>query len=168
MTGAEEMPRVAGSGQASGAAEADIRALVHQGTSGAGHIIRRLFQLRTRMWQETVPTDLTGPQYTVLGTLYIHGSMDQRTLGGHAGLDKSTAAPIVERLRGRGLLTITRDPADARRKLLDLTPEGREIVVRTAPFAAEVDEQLLAALTPDEREIFSRLTGRVLQAETQR
>jgi DNA-binding MarR family transcriptional regulator len=168
MTGAEEMPRVADSGQASGAAEADIRALVHQGTSGAGHIIRRLFQLRTRMWQETVPTDLTGPQYTVLGTLYIHGSMDQRTLGGHAGLDKSTAAPIVERLRGRGLLTITRDPADARRKLLDLTPEGHEIVARTAPFAAEVDEQLLAALTPDEREIFSRLTGRVLQAETQR
>ncbi|MCW2901122.1 MAG: MarR family transcriptional regulator [Streptosporangiaceae bacterium] len=167
MAAAEETPEAVGLDPAPDS-EAGVRAQVRQGTSGAGHIIRRLFQLRTRMWQETVPCDLTGPQYTVLGTIYMHGSMDQRTLGSHAGLDKSTAAPIVERLRGRGLLTITRDTADARRKLLDLTPEGRDMVVRTAPFAAEVDEQLLAALTADERQVFSRLTGRLLEGETPR
>jgi DNA-binding MarR family transcriptional regulator len=94
--------------------------------------------------------------------------MDQGTLGQHAGLDKSTAAPIVERLRGRGLLVITRDTADARRKLLDLTPEGRQLVMRTAPFAADVDEQLLAALTVAEREEFARLVDRVLSAEKPR
>jgi DNA-binding MarR family transcriptional regulator len=168
MTSADDTPGVTGSGPATGVDEGQIWALVHQGTSGAGHIIRRLFQLRTRLWQETVPCDLTGPQFTVLGTLYMHGSMDQGTLGQHAGLDKSTAAPIVERLRGRGLLVITRDTADARRKLLDLTPEGRQLVMRTAPFAADVDEQLLAALTAADREEFARLADRVLTGEKPR
>jgi DNA-binding MarR family transcriptional regulator len=168
MTSADGTRAVTGSSPATGGDERQIRALVDQGTSGAGHVIRRLFQLRTRLWQETVPGDLTGPQFTVLGTLYMHGSMDQGTLGQHAGLDKSTAAPIVERLRGRGLLQITRDTADARRKLLDLTPEGRRTVMHTAPFAADVDEQLLAALTATEREEFSRLVDRVLTAEKPR
>ncbi|MCW2862699.1 MAG: MarR family transcriptional regulator [Actinoallomurus sp.] len=147
------------------AAEEAARALVRQGTSGAGHVIRRLFQLRSRLWQETVPYDLTGPQYTVLGALFLNGRMDQGTLGQHAGLDKSTAAPIIERLRGRGLLDTTRDTADARRKLLDLTPEGRRTVVRMAPFAVEVDERLLSALTADERAEFARLAGRVIGGE---
>jgi DNA-binding MarR family transcriptional regulator len=147
------------------AAEEAARTLVRQGTSGAGHVIRRLFQLRSRLWQETVPYDLTGPQYTVLGALFLNGRMDQGTLGQHAGLDKSTAAPIIERLRGRGLLVTTRDTADARRKLLDLTPEGRRTVVRIAPFAVEVDERLLSALTADERAEFARLAGRVIGGE---
>jgi DNA-binding MarR family transcriptional regulator len=147
------------------AGEEAARTLVRQGTSGAGHVIRRLFQLRTRMWQETVPYDLTGPQYTVLGALYLNGRMDQGTLGQHAGLDKSTAAPIIERLRGRGLLVITRDLSDGRRKLLDLTSEGRQTVIGVAPYAAEVDERLLSALTADERAEFARLAGRVLGGE---
>ncbi|MGH3374959.1 MAG: MarR family winged helix-turn-helix transcriptional regulator [Actinoallomurus sp.] len=164
MTGADDMPAAFDSPATAGGDDGELRAMVRQGTSGAGHIIRRLFQLRTQMWQETVPVGLTGPQFTVLGTLYVHGSMDQGTLGQHAGLDKSTAAPIVERLRGRGLLTIRRDTVDARRKLLDLTPEGRQTVVQAAPFAVQVDERLLATLTADEREEFTRLVGRVLSA----
>jgi DNA-binding MarR family transcriptional regulator len=112
-----------------------------------------------------VPYDLTGPQYTVLGALFLNGRMDQGTLGQHAGLDKSTAAPIIERLRGRGLLVTTRDTADARRKLLDLTAEGRRTVVRMAPFAVEVDERLLSALTADERAEFARLAGLVIGGE---
>jgi DNA-binding MarR family transcriptional regulator len=157
MTGADD--------PADPAADEAARALVRQGTSGAGHVIRRLFQLRSRLWQEIVPYDLTGPQFTVLGTLYLNGRMDQGTLGRYAGLDKSTAAPIIERLRVRGLLEITRDTADARRKLLELTPEGRRTVNGLAPYAAHVDERLLSALTADERAEFARLTGRVLGAE---
>jgi DNA-binding MarR family transcriptional regulator len=160
MTGADDTTEPA--------TEEAARTLVRQGTSGAGHVIRRLFQLRSRLWQETVPYDLTGPQYTVLGALFLNGRMDQGTLGQHAGLDKSTAAPIIERLRGRGLLVTTRDTADARRKLLDLTAEGRRTVVRMAPFAVEVDERLLSALTADERAEFARLVDRVLEAERPR
>jgi DNA-binding MarR family transcriptional regulator len=168
MTGPDEATAGSGPGVVAGGDDAELRALVLQGTSGAGHVIRRLFQLRTRIWQDLMPCDLTGPQFTVLGTLYRHGAMDQGTLGQHAALDKSTAAPIVERLRGRGLLTIRRDASDARRKLLELTPQGRQIVVEATPFAVQVDERLLAALTEGEREGFFRLAHRVLGVEAER
>ncbi|MFF0794842.1 MarR family winged helix-turn-helix transcriptional regulator [Streptomyces spiralis] len=135
---------------------------VVRGTSGAGNVIRRLFQQRTRLWQQTLPEDITGPQFTVLGVLYLHGAMDQRTLGHYASLDKSTAAPIVERLRTRGLLTVERDTADARRKVLALTPTGRETVVRLAPCAAQVEDLLLGDLSPAEREQFFHLAYRIL------
>jgi DNA-binding MarR family transcriptional regulator len=90
--------------------------------------------------------------------------MDQRTLGDYASLDKSTAAPIVERLRLRGLLTVERDAADARRKVLALTRLGREVVVQLAPYAAQVEDLLLGELSPAEREQFFRLSNRILGA----
>jgi DNA-binding MarR family transcriptional regulator len=159
-------PEAAASAAVKGVTEEQVRALVLRGTSGAGHVIRRLFQQRTRLWQGTVPGDLTGPQFTVLGILYLHGSMDQGTLGRYSGLDKSTAAPVLERLRRRGLIAITRDPADARRKLLELTADGRETVISTAPHAADVEEQLLAVLPSAEREEFFRLAALILGPET--
>ncbi|MBM9506868.1 MarR family winged helix-turn-helix transcriptional regulator [Actinacidiphila acididurans] len=121
---------------------------VVRGISGAGNVIRRLFQQRTRLWQQTLPDDIAGPQFTVLGVLCLHGAMDQRNLGHYASLDKSTAAPIVERLRARGLLTVERDTADARRKVLALTPTGRETVVQLAPYAGQVEDLLLGDLSP--------------------
>ena len=135
---------------------------VVRGTSGAGNVIRRLFQQRTRLWQQTLPDDITGPQFTVLGVLYLRGAMDQRTLGHYASLDKSTAAPIVERLRARGLLTVERDTSDARRKVLALTPAGRETVVQLAPYAAQVEDLLLGDLSPAERQQFFHLAYRIL------
>jgi len=135
---------------------------VVRASAGAGNLIRRLFQQRTRLWQQTLPDDITGPQFTVLGVLYLRGAMDQRTLGHHASLDKSTAAPIVERLRLRGLLTVERDTADARRKVLALTPAGQAAVVRLAPYAAQVEDLLLGDLSPAEREQFFHLAYRIL------
>ncbi|MFI6357353.1 MarR family winged helix-turn-helix transcriptional regulator [Streptomyces sp. NPDC050743] len=135
-----------------------------RGITGAGNVIRRLFQQRTRLWLQTLPDDITGPQFTVLGTLYLRGAMDQRTLGHHANLDKSTAAPIVERLRVRGLLAIERDTADARRKVLNLTPAGCAAVAHLAPYAAQVEDLLLEELSPAEREQFFHLAYRILGA----
>jgi DNA-binding MarR family transcriptional regulator len=149
----------AGNGGTIGAARDEP---VIRGISGAGNVIRRLFQQRTRLWQTTVPDDITGPQFTVLGVLHLRGAMDQRTLGHYASLDKSTAAPIVERLRARGLVTVERDTVDARRKVLALTPAGRRTVVRLAPHAAQVEDMLLGELSAAEREQFFKLAYRIL------
>jgi DNA-binding MarR family transcriptional regulator len=133
--------------------EAEARGTVHAAIHGLGHLSRRLFQLHARVWQEIVDDELTGPQFTVLGVLHLEGEMDQRTLGAHARLDKSTAAPIVERLRQRGLLEVERDSVDKRRKVLRITPEGRALVVRTSPLAVEVGDRMLAPLLPEEQEL---------------
>ncbi|WP_306319596.1 MULTISPECIES: MarR family winged helix-turn-helix transcriptional regulator [unclassified Streptomyces] len=128
---------------------------------GLGPLARQLNQLHTRLWYEQVHQDLTGPQFTVLSLLELHGDMDQGTLGAAAHLDKSTAAPLLERLRGRGLLEIEKDERDRRRKLVRITDGGRRLVARLAPGVIDVSDQLLEGLSTGEREEFLRLLRRV-------
>jgi DNA-binding MarR family transcriptional regulator len=128
---------------------------------GPGHLSRRLFQLHGRLWQQTVGDEVTGPQFTALGVLHVDGPMDQRSLGERARLDKSTTTPLLERLARRGLVEITRDAADRRRKLLQITPAGTRLLARVAPKAVEVGEQMLAPLDAGEREQLLALLERV-------
>jgi DNA-binding MarR family transcriptional regulator len=78
--------------------------------------------------------------------------MDQGTLGTLSHLDKSTAAPLIERLHRRGLVDITRDTSDRRRKVVHITEEGRELTVRLAPAAVAVSEQILALFSTEEHD----------------
>lgn len=129
---------------------------------GLGPLARQLNQVHNRLWYERVHQDLTGPQFTVLSLLDAHGDMDQGTLGALARLDKSTAAPLLERLRRRGLLDITRDENDRRRKLVRITEQGRELAVRLAPAVVAVSEQMLAPFSPEERDQFLGLLRRAV------
>ncbi|MFD7992368.1 MarR family winged helix-turn-helix transcriptional regulator [Streptomyces mexicanus] len=133
---------------------------------GLGPLARQLNQLHTRLWYEQVHQDLTGPQFTVLSLLDAHGDMDQSTLGALAHLDKSTAAPLLERLRRRGLVDIARDDSDRRRKRVRLTEEGRQLAVRLAPAVVAVSEQMLAPFTPEERDQLLSLLRRAVGART--
>jgi hypothetical protein len=53
-------------------------------------------------------------------------------------------------------------PHDGRRKLLDLSPAGRQAVIATMPFALAVEDNLLAPLSPAERNAFLALAGRAI------
>jgi MarR family transcriptional regulator, organic hydroperoxide resistance regulator len=48
-------------------------------------------------------------------------------LGTRLGMDTGTITPLVKRLEGAGFVTRTRDPADERRVLVDLTPRSRTL-----------------------------------------
>lgn len=133
--------------------------------NNAGYVIRRLWQRRSQLWQDTVPGDLTMTQFMVLAVLHEHGRIDQRTLGEHARLDKSTAGPLVTRLRSLGLIDIQRDPDDGRRKLIELTGDGRDAMAAAMTYVTVVEERLLEPLTPAERATFLELGGRVLAAD---
>jgi DNA-binding MarR family transcriptional regulator len=136
-------------------------ALLTTATQGPGHLARRFFQVHARLWQDLVGAELTGPQFSVLAVLQLRGPLDQGTLGELARLDKSTAGPLLERLERRGLVAITRDEADRRRKLLTLTDDGAALVELVAPRAVEVGDRMLAPLNEAEREQLLALLARV-------
>jgi DNA-binding MarR family transcriptional regulator len=129
---------------------------------GPGQLARRLHQAHTRLWQEELGVTVTGPQFAVLAVLRGDGPLDQGTLGTRAHLDKSSAAPVVERLHLRGFLTVTWDPEDRRRKLLEITAAGAELVERLAPRAAGIGERLLGGLSTEERARFVELLRKIL------
>ncbi|MGL6237016.1 MAG: MarR family winged helix-turn-helix transcriptional regulator [Segniliparus sp.] len=137
------------------------RSAILAALDGVGPLIRRLGQAHTQLWQERVGGETTGPQFTVLGLLCVHGAMDQGALGARAHLDKSTAADVVERLRQRGLVTVGRDPRDLRRKMIGATDQGCALATGLAGDVARIADQLLARLAPEERAAFIALARRL-------
>jgi MarR family transcriptional regulator, organic hydroperoxide resistance regulator len=73
------------------------------------------------------PLGLTFPQYLVILELLDGSPLTVGSLGGRLDMDTGTITPLVKRLEAAGFVTRTRDPADERRVLVDLTPQGRAI-----------------------------------------
>ena len=73
------------------------------------------------------PLGLTFPQYLVMLELLDGAPLAVGELGTRLGMDTGTITPLQKRLQVAGMVTRTRDSADERRVLVDLTPEGRAL-----------------------------------------
>ncbi|WP_413812455.1 MarR family winged helix-turn-helix transcriptional regulator [Streptomyces sp. OE57] len=118
--------------------------------STPGHLIRRTQQVHTVAWTEEVGRNITAPQYAVLSALWAHpDGIDQGTGADLASLDPSTMADVVARLVRRGWVLRTKDPADARRRLLRL-PDGVVGELRQLrPAVERVQDRLLRPLADE-------------------
>ena len=96
--------------------------------------------------------NLSLSEMMALGELADLGSMSQQDLGQQLGLEKSTVSRLAAGLQRRGWVSRERDPANRRIYQLQLTPEGRTVADRIGQDLRTQHEQLLGALTPDERE----------------
>src|SRR3954470_859986 len=73
------------------------------------------------------PLGLTYPQFLVMLALYEDAPRSVGDLGHELGMDNGTLTPLLKRLEVAGLVTRTRDSADERRVLIDLTDAGRAL-----------------------------------------
>lgn len=99
--------------------------------------------------------------YAVLATLERGPASTQSELAAAAGRDKTRLIPILDRLEARGLLRRTPDPADRRNRIVALTPTGRELVASCRAGIREVEAELLAGISPDERATFVAVLDRL-------
>jgi DNA-binding MarR family transcriptional regulator len=127
-----------------------------------GHLFRRGRQLHDALWAVHVTAGLTPLQYALLTALELEPNIDQRTLGDRIALDKSTIGELLVRMADRGLISRRSDRNDARRRLLELTDQGREALYATAPAVKKIGDHMLGALDPDERAELMRLLDKVV------
>lgn len=73
------------------------------------------------------PLGLTFPQYLVVLELLDGAPVSVGVLGARLGMDTGTITPLVKRLEASGMVSRTRDPADERRVMVDLTSRGRAL-----------------------------------------
>src|SRR3954466_12335572 len=73
------------------------------------------------------PLGLTYPQFLVMLALYEDAPRSVGDLGSVLGMATGTLTPLLKRLEAAGLVTRTRDSADERRVLIDLTDAGRAL-----------------------------------------
>lgn len=130
-----------------------------------GHLIRRAQQVHTWLWNAEVSSEVTSPQFAVLYALRAEPDIDQKTLGERVSLDRSTTAEIAARLTGRGLVRRFRDPRDARRNLLRLTPLGLRTTGRLIARAARMNRMLVSVLSECEQAELLRMLNIVVDAD---
>lgn len=113
--------------------------------AGAGKLVlRRWTEIQSQL-------DLTSSQHKLLLALDETGPLGQQRLAELVGIDRRNAVPIIEASVAQGLLIRQVDPADRRRRVLELTSHGRQVAERLRRLSTDIENDLLTPLTPAER-----------------
>src|SRR4051794_13015110 len=87
----------------------------------------------------------------LLASLADEGEASQAELSRRTGIDPSDVVAALNELSENGFVTRTRDPADGRRNVVNLTRKGRAELRRLDAVVADIQERFLAPLTAAER-----------------
>ena len=133
------------------------------------HLLHRAGQLAEDMFARSIgEIGITARQFVVLSVVDGLDDPSQTELCEISGIDRSTLADIVRRLVARGLLTRRRTRQDARMYAVRITPEGQEVLRRAIPVAARVDEEIVEALSAEQRDQFLSFLQKVVLRQSWR
>jgi MarR family transcriptional regulator, lower aerobic nicotinate degradation pathway regulator len=102
--------------------------------------------------------------YSLLATLDEVGPASQAALSRFTTIDRSDLVATVNELVERGFVERTPDPADRRRNVITITAAGRRHLRNLDGLLAQVQGELLASLSANERRQLVRLLTRVVDA----
>ena len=108
----------------------------------AGHLLRRVHQRHTAIFQAMIGDDqLTPLQFAVLMKLADVGETSQNLLGRLTAMDAATMQGVIKRLSARGLIKRRPDTVDRRRLLLRLSKRGETLVGDLSHRGAAITNQ---------------------------
>ncbi|MGW0434853.1 MarR family winged helix-turn-helix transcriptional regulator [Micromonospora sp. NPDC003197] len=103
-----------------------------------------------------------GYHYRLLATLEEIGPASQAALGRRSGIHVSDIVATINELAERKLVERAPDPSDRRRNIISLTVAGKRQLRRLEKQLAETQDELLAPLSPEERQRLTGLLSRLL------
>lgn len=121
-----------------------------------GFILRRAQQRHVAIFAAHI-SDLTPPQFAALAKLRDVGQTSQNQLGTLIAMDAATIKGVIDRLKARSLVELSRHDGDKRRLLVSLTDEGKRTVEALFPFAERITEETLSPLSSKEAATFLKL-----------
>ncbi len=134
-------------------------------TRRPGFMIRRAHQIATAVFlDEGGPHGLTTTQFGLLSLLEHRPHLDQISAARLLGLDRSTTGMVLNSLERAGLLVRVVASNDKRRRVLTMTPAGRDRLASMQAPAARAVERLLAPLDPAERPVLIGLLAKLIGA----
>lgn len=129
-----------------------------------GFLLRRAYQRHLSIFQaNSCDTQLTSVQFSTLCALRDGGPQSQGELVKVTGVDQATIRGIIERLKARRLIALSKDSVDARKVIVSLTPAGEETLNRMIPCAREITELTFGSLNPGERTALVYTLRRMVQ-----
>lgn len=125
-----------------------------------GFVLRKAHQRHVAIFAGRIG-NLTPPQFAALAKLLDVGETSQNQLGNLIAMDAATVKGVIDRLKARGLVALTRREADRRRVMVSLTREGAELVGSLIPLAERITAETLEPLSAGEAETLLRLLSRI-------
>jgi len=93
-----------------------------------------------------------------------HDACPQQDLADAFCMDANNVVLLLNELEELGYVSRLRDPSDRRRHLVQLTAAGRDALGRAERAEGRLEDEVLHALEPAERETLQRLLSRALHA----
>jgi DNA-binding MarR family transcriptional regulator len=131
----------------------------------AGHLIRRLHQQSMQVFQaqtQAAGFDLTSVQFAALNAIARDPGIDQASLAAIIGFDRATIGGVIDRLERKGFVQRVVSAQDRRARQLSLTKEGEQMLLACRPVVKGLQTDILALLSPSEREAFLALAKKAL------
>ncbi len=107
---------------------------------------------------------ITGRDYTALAVIAEDAPSSQQELARLMGKAPAMCVGMLDDLETSDLVTRGRDPKDRRRSIVTLTPKGQQKLREADEIAAELETQVIAGLTGEERELLLSLLSRTIDA----
>ena len=126
-----------------------------------GFVLRQAQQRHTTLFAAMMIEGLTPTQWAALAKLGEGGACSQNRLGRLIAVDAATVKGVIDRLTARGFTSARPDPEDARRLLVELTPEGAAVYEKGAPIALAISAKTLEPLEAKERAALMALLRRL-------
>lgn len=105
-----------------------------------------------------------GYHFRILAALDEHGPSSQAALGRNTGIDRSDVVDTVNDLVAWGYARREPDAADRRRNVITITPRGAAALERLDAVLDDVQDAVLAPLTPNERTRLVRLLTKIVES----
>ncbi|MEE4417946.1 MULTISPECIES: MarR family winged helix-turn-helix transcriptional regulator [Streptomyces] len=105
--------------------------------------------------------------YAVLASLQEFGPGSQAELSRRSGIYRSDMVGVLNELTERDLVERAPDPDDRRRNIITISAQGRRRLRRLDKVLDDLHDELLAPLSPAERDQLVRLLIRLLDHHTQ-
>jgi DNA-binding MarR family transcriptional regulator len=129
------------------------------------YVIGRLDRaLRRRMGEALSPFSLSVTQYTTLSVLHTRGQLSNAQLASRAFISPQSMNEVVQGLEALKLVTREADPSHARIVQLGLTALGVELLRQCDAAVKQLEQSMLARLSPEARELLRDSLNECVQA----
>jgi DNA-binding MarR family transcriptional regulator len=133
--------------------------------SKASWLINKVSLHAHRLRSEGLATvDARAYHFSILAALNEYGPASQASIGQRCGIDRSDTHAMVNELVDQGLVMRALDPQDRRRNIITINAAGQKRLEQLDLVLGQVQDNLLATLSPTERRQLVGLLARVLDS----
>ena len=134
-------------------------------TEFAGQLFFRLWRASHVRAADVLGTvGLTPALFGLLNVIGAREGAIQQELGAAMGIDRTTMVSLIDQLEGAGLAKRRPSAKDRRAREVAITPKGRRLLGRTRRMISQVEDDVLAGLTAEERRDLLTLLRRALES----